>query len=149
MLPLTGSVFARTISTVLSAPIENAATLVMDGQKNSIKLNSSKFLSLFTGLSLMMGHEIALTASWWIVYHNSFLFLSSNVFPDSRSDVAPALMSSVISSFVAAVVSHPCDIAKVMKVLDPTQYADKNTFSILKSLMKNHGYRSLAIGKGE
>jgi len=145
MLPLTGSVFARILSTGLTAPLENAATLIMDGQRNNLKLSSNKS-ALFTGLSSMMGHEIALTSSWWMIYHNSFLFFKSRYFSDSESDVAPALISSVLSSLGGAILAHPFDLARVMKVLDPQENVKKSTFSIVRSMMKQHGAKSILIG---
>jgi len=173
LAPFWAGSLARTFTTFVVSPIElvrtkqqslNHSSSILDIMRSEINHNKNNhgIRNLWRGVTPTLMRDVPFSAIYWTLFEytrNKILSISKNqtkkYISDSekkKNQVLASFMAGASSGMIAATLTHPFDLVKTRKQIELYQ-ADisrrstpSNTLSILKTIIKEEGYRGLLTG---
>jgi len=112
-LPLAAAFTGKMISMTLTYKLENLTVYRQSGIKKVLDCKGS-----FQALAAL---EISSAVVWWLIYHNSYLYISEKLLPETI-EFTSVLLSGAFSSFLTTLLTHPLDLHRLVKLFAWSRY---------------------------
>jgi len=166
LAPFWAGSLARTVTTIAVSPIElirtkqqslNHSSSILEVLRSELRKENG-FRNLWRGVAPTLWRDVPFSAIYWTLYENTkarYLNRYANSSNRKRETIFASFWAGASSGVIAATLTHPFDLVKTRKQIElyeltprrgGTKHFPTSTLQILKTIVKEEGYRGLLTG---